>query len=530
MYSYYQGRDINERIHQQDQNFRSFVTRELEPGGVYYLRVEANQPAYELELRLVKPAPYKDPRRALRHAVYYHLAEVDALLIHRPRNIALHRRVRDGTSLFGENWMSCHTQAGVWGVAEAFGNGYWPDGTVQNWRRLVNTMYESLRPTVKLKDGAVNTSLPPNDLGDGPAGSRVAGRNIVLYERAFRPKKLHATSSAGRPTMSSRPLTLRASTLHGGDVALTINGKTILAQMDGYRPEQTPTGPVSLGVYQFREGKNLLTIRMLGAHPDAEPLYIFGLDYVATVPDEARASLLTENEQGIKVVDPLTQTKHQIIEMFRGWFSTQTREEDRKTVIKLANKTTLRRNPDIPSTLVDYVEEETAPDLRQQIQNILNSDDEVYGEELQKLIASRSGDDRRQGARVEASPKFIQDILDFRDHVFAEMTRLSRRDGRACISCHGVPGRVPTLYLNPPDAAGYIAPAELLANYRKMQERVNLDELEESRFLRKPLDLQTPQEDGHQGGRRYEPDDAGYQIIWAWVLRQAELQKGTEIG
>ena len=1289
VYSYYQGRDINERIHQQDQNFRSFITREMEPGGVYYLRVEANQPAYELELRLLEPAPYKDPRQALRQAIYYHLAEVDAWLIHRPRNIALHRRVRDGTSLFGENCMSCHTQSGVWGVADAFRNGYWPDGTVQNWRRLVNTMYESLRPTVKLKDGAVNTSLPPNDLGDAPAGSRVAGRNIVLHERAFRPKKLHGyqqrrtanyvlqtddpkgINAAGRgsnfgpnvvfkfageilhrawkdtedpkyffgleekarrivetgddkikvsddlghrieffyrlwprdypdlvahltgdqervrealefqkqfeaqvhrdlqrllalqqedgswgfepgltrdegktwtagqepgdaaptavalialhsvghtvddpvvkravgwlltnqfpyglwnksaqtgfvttayairalgllfpevrkragalelkaspdedfldtlsrlrrlqatgnkglarlmiaeadsphpqiryyallglggslapaglstliehlddpikscreaafwslrqllldglgwgetlgafesgselarqsiqqalvtradlvgsgspdvsglgqvlaagmrdpfagvrawahkaawhwwvwnpplrdginrawidsllrgedeqlaemalrystasllivngqianqtggenadqqypelarfyaqlanrrgsaslsdrqrldrrltavaathfleragdggpgqlgystsgssevagrsilatyhlgddgsgipwdelsleaaantsysplqkemlhllmtgnldlvaaasralsnprtlslpasvetlepllaklgaflerdrredaqalanflariqwnfdgvdeqeeaefyrllipetrpasPRPSSKgailfrpllgqepevtkttdelkqtllgqilgenpalqrrlvfdfvdevprfwlpstewmvgfresdlsqeqalegateaedlelvgltagrtteqivpngltskntilwwreglpgaaltfaisvekpgPYELVAAFLHdrdGGDVALSLNGKTIVEQMDGYRPEQTPTGPLSLGVHQFREGKNLLTIRMLGAHPEAEPLYIFGLDYVATIPDEARGSLLTENEQGIKVVDPLTQTKHQIVQMFRSWFSPQTREEDRKTVIRLANKTTLRRNPDIRSTLADYVEKETAPDLRKQIQNILNSDDEVYGEELRKLIASLSGDDRPPGPRLEASPEFIQDILDFRDQVFVEMTSLSQRDGRACISCHGVPGRVPTLYLNPPDAVGYVAPAELLANYRKMQERVDLDEVEESRFLRKPLDLQTPQEDGHQGGRRYEPDDAGYQTIRAWVLRQVELQK-----
>ena len=1288
VYSYYQGRDINERIHQQDRNFRSFVTRELEPGGVYYLRVEANQPAYELELRLVEPAPYKDPRRALRHAIYYHLAEVDAWLIHRPRNIALHRRVRDGTSLFGENCMSCHTQAGVWGVADALHNGYWPDGTVQNWRRLVNTMYESLRPTVKLEDGAVNTSLPPNDLGDAPAGSRVAGRNIVLHERAFRPKKLHgyqqrrtanyvlqtadpkginaagrgsnfgpnvvfkfageilhrawkdtkdpryffgleekakrivdtgddkikvsddlghrieffhrlwpqdypdlvarltgdqervreaqefqkqfetqvqrdlhrllalqqkdgswgfepgltrdegntwtrieepgdaaptavaliALHSAGRtaddpvvkravgwllanqfpyglwnkaaqtgfvttayairalgqlfpevrkregaqelgaspdegfldtlsrlrrlqatgnrelahlmiaeadsphpqiryyallglggslaaeglatliehlddpikscreaafwslrqlmldgvgweetlrafesdselarqsiqqalvtrvdlvgsgnpnvsglgqvlaagmrdpfagvrawahkaawhwwvwnpplrdsinrawidsllrgedeklaemalrystasflivngqianqtggenadqqypelarfyeelarrrgsaspadrkrldrrltavaathfqeragdggpgqlgystsgstevvgrsilatyhlgddgsgipwqelsleaaantsysplqkemldllmtggldlvaaasralsnprtlslpasvkilqpflaklgaflkkdrredaqalanflariqwnfdgvdrrgeaefyrllipetrppsqvpspkgalfrpllrqepedtettdelrqtllgqivgenPTLRRRmvfdfvrevprfwlpstewmvgfqerdpsqeqalegateaedlelveltagrtteqivpngltskntvlwwreglpgatltfaipvekpgPHELVAAFLHdrdGGDVALFLNGKTVVEQIDGYRPEQTPTGPVSLGVHQFREEKNLLTIRMLGAHPEAEPLYIFGLDYVAAVPDEDPGSLLSDNEPGIKAVDPLIQTKHQIVEMFRSWFSTQTREEDRETVIKLANRTTLRRNPDIRATLADYVEEETSPDLRTQIQNILNSDDEVYGEELQKLIDSKSGDDHRQGPRVEASPQFIQDILDFRDQVFAEMTRLSKRDGKACISCHGVPGRVPTLYLDPPDAVGYIAPAELLDNYRKMQERVNLDEVEESRFLRKPLDLQTPQEDGHQGGRRYEPDDAGYQTIRAWVLRQAKLQK-----
>ena len=185
VYSYYDGRDLNERIHQQDTNFRSFTTRSVLPGGVYYLRVEANQPGYELEVRLIDPAPYDDPVRAIRKSVYYHLAEVDAWLIHRPRNIALDRRVRDGTSLFGENCMSCHTQSGVWGVADAFRNGYRPRGTAQNHRRLINTMYESLRPSVKLKDAAVNTSLAPNDLGDAPAGSRVAGRNIVLHERTF---------------------------------------------------------------------------------------------------------------------------------------------------------------------------------------------------------------------------------------------------------------------------------------------------------------------------------------------------------
>ena len=192
VFSYYDGRDLNERIHQQDTNFRSFSTREVKPGGVYYLRVEANQPGYELEVRLIDPAPYDDPVRAIREAVYYQLAEVDAWLIHRPRNIALDRRVRDGTSLFGENCMSCHTQSGVWGVADAFRNGYRPRGTVQNHRRLINTMYESLRPSIKLTEAAVNTSLAPNDLGDAPAGSRVAGRNIVLHERTFRPKRLHS--------------------------------------------------------------------------------------------------------------------------------------------------------------------------------------------------------------------------------------------------------------------------------------------------------------------------------------------------
>ena len=193
IYSYYDGRDINERIHQQDDSFRSFLTRKMKPGGVYYVRVEANQPGYELELRLVDPAPFTDVSRALDQSIYYQLAEIDAWLIHRPRNIAMHRRVRDGTSLFGENCMSCHTQSGVWGVADAMRQGYaMPSGAVQSWRRLVNTMYESLRPSIELEDAAANTSLAPNDLGDAPAGSRVAGRNIVLHERTFRPKKLQS--------------------------------------------------------------------------------------------------------------------------------------------------------------------------------------------------------------------------------------------------------------------------------------------------------------------------------------------------
>ncbi len=192
VYTYEEGRAINERAHQQDRSFRTFVTRLIEPGQTYYLRVEANQPQYELQVRTFAPAPYADPVTAVRQAVYYHLAEIDAWLAHRPRNIALHRRVRDATALFGENCMSCHTQSGVWGVADAFRNGYRPAGVEQNYRRLVNTMYESLRLTNELRDAAVNTSVAPNDLGDGPAGTRVAGRNIVLHERTRRPKRLHA--------------------------------------------------------------------------------------------------------------------------------------------------------------------------------------------------------------------------------------------------------------------------------------------------------------------------------------------------
>lgn len=114
-----------------------------------------------------------------------------------------------------------------------------------------------------------------------------------------------------------------------------------------------------------------------------------------------------------------------------------------------------------------------------------------------------------EGLRLDPADEFVADILHFRDVVFAEMNRVDAEDKRACISCHGVPGRVPTLYLDPPDAAGYIAPAEV----------------ERSKFLRKPLNIQSGQEDGHQGGTRYQADSAGYWIIREWVLKQAALQK-----
>ncbi|MDE0627330.1 MAG: hypothetical protein OXH99_13095 [Bryobacterales bacterium] len=1283
VYTYYDGRDVNERLHQQDDNFRSFVTRRLQPGGTYYLRVEANQPGYELEVRLVDPAPFETPQQALKQSIYYHLAEVDAWLIHRPRNIAVHRRVRDGSSLFGENCMSCHTQSGVWGVADAMRHGYRPEGTIQNHRRLVNTMYESLRPTNELVDAAVNTSLAPNDLGDAPAGSRVAGRNVVLHERTFRPKRLHsyqqrrtanyvlqtadpgginaagkgsnfgpnvvfkfaaeilerawrdsgedrylegvlekaekivatgdlqikvvddlghrieffhdllprtelgnldphsglgkryaellpkferqadrdlqrllslqqddgswgfdlgvhdessdtwnrideegdaaptavslialraagfatdsrpvgravewllesqfeyglwnrsaqtgfvtnayviralsrlfpgsaepfersdfepqpdetpmerisrarALQSTGRddfvdlmidatedevpqvryfgylgiggalapagipalvaglsdPVKACRevsfwsmrqlllddqgwpalfaayragdararqsilqalvmrvdltgprsrvnrneladllqqamrdpfpgvrayafkaawhwwvwnpPLRQRISkawveallrnessthvenalrystasmlivngqianqtgtgnrpqqyreledlyrmlssarrdagdqrnlleqrlvavaathfqerggdggpgqlgystpgatellgdillsvyrdredegrtlwrsialqgaanvnypplqqhllallgsddldqvaaaakalsnpsalrlpgeldtiqpllakldeflradrqddaealvrflsrvrwvfpeedaeaerqffellvprskprpvasapfalgrpapaatggppidreravllgrvlganpTLHrraafdhvGGDalfwlpstewmlryqeggptieeavegateaedlkvleltggrtteqlvpdgltsrntilwwreglpghrltfeleapeagryeviaaflhdremgiVQPSLNGEAFGDPLDFYLPDLTAPGPVSLGVHPFENGSNRFTFVMTGANPDAEKNYIIGLDYVKLEPGETAGSLFTKDDLGVDVIDPIVAAKDRLIAMFTSWFSEDTPEEVRKQAIALANKTALRRNPEVLKALAAWFEREPSPVYRTRIENILNSDDKIYGKRLRELIRQdaseqRSGDIRPLGD----SDEWIADVIHFRDYVFAEMSRIDSKDNRACISCHGVPGRVPTLYIEPPDAAGYIPPDALLGNYRRMQQRVDLHDVEKSKFLQKPLNIQSGEEDGHQGGVRYEADAPGYQVIRKWVLGQTELQR-----
>jgi hypothetical protein len=188
---YEEGFEENERVHQQDEKHRTNISRTLRPGGVYFLRVEANAPGYQLQMRVVKPAPYTDPRQALRQGIYTQIGQVDAWLTNRPRGASVERRLRDSGNLLGTQCMSCHTQSGVWGPAVPFTLGYRPEN-IQNYWHLTNVMYECLRPTNTIKDAANNTSLPPLDFGDGPAGTRAAGFNIVNAEKFLAPSKLHA--------------------------------------------------------------------------------------------------------------------------------------------------------------------------------------------------------------------------------------------------------------------------------------------------------------------------------------------------
>ncbi len=188
---YREGANANERVHQQLEGHRTALTRRFEPGGVYFLKVESNSPGYDVELRLRRPAPYTDPRQAIRQAMYDHLGQVDAWLLNRPRGAAVDRRIRDTGSLLGSHCMSCHTQSGVWGSAGPMAAGYRVEN-VHNLRHLMNLMYESLRPTNTLIDAANNTSLPPLDLGDGPAGTRVAGFNVTTIEGLVAPRRLHS--------------------------------------------------------------------------------------------------------------------------------------------------------------------------------------------------------------------------------------------------------------------------------------------------------------------------------------------------
>ncbi len=114
----------------------------------------------------------------------------------------------------------------------------------------------------------------------------------------------------------------------------------------------------------------------------------------------------------------------------------------------------------------------------------------------------------------------------FQNWLAPEMSRVDRNDQLSCLGCHAVPGRVPSMELAGPNGNGYMSKKALWTNYKILWERVNETGVETSKLLRKPLNVQSGKEDGHQGGRRFNPNDRGYEILRRWVLDAAKLKSG----
>ena len=372
---------------------------------------------------------------------------------------------------------------------------------------------------VELTFGRTTEQMIPNGVA--------SGNSALIWEEG----KVGAWISFAIDVPATDRYELLGAFLYGashGIVEIAFEGQVVLPQTDFYRPDITSTGPMSLGVFDLPEGRSVLLVKMLGTNPDAEPEFKFGLDYVKLAPHQGSQSLFSQDERGADVIDPIMAAKARVVDMFVRWFSLAAPDETRDLASRLASRPALRRNPEVRKAVAAHFEQETAPKIRTRLRNLLANDDEQFGKAIRELIGKRANAVGIPATRrLEPTDAFIQDILHFRDHVFSEMSRISERDNRACISCHGVPGRVPTLYLHPPDGAGYIGPEELLTNYRRLQARVDLEDPERSLFLRKPLNVQSGQEEGHQGGQRYESGDPGFQVLRNWVFRQAELQGGA---
>jgi hypothetical protein len=116
----------------------------------------------------------------------------------------------------------------------------------------------------------------------------------------------------------------------------------------------------------------------------------------------------------------------------------------------------------------------------------------------------------------------------FKMWVAPELTKKNREDEFACLGCHGVAGRVPSMELMPADNNGYLSAKALHTNYVTLLERINENDVEQSKILRKPLNVQSGQEDGHQGGRRYNPGDRGYEILRRWAQDAAALKQARK--
>ena len=406
---------------------------------------------------------------------------------------------------------------------------FWLDSTawMTAYRGDAPTMQEALEGASEAEDLKIAQLTYGRTTEQTFAGGIVGNNSALLWEEG----KLDARIAFELDVPQAGNYELLAAFLYGpahGIVEIALNGDPILSEFDGYRKDYASTGPQSLGVFPLAAGASLLSARILGSNPETEPEFKFGIDYVKLTPREERDDRFVTDESGVDVLDPIVQAKEKVVAMFVRWFDADAPREARNIASRLAGRQSLRRNPEVLRAIADFVEKEPVAAYRTRLENILENDDETYRRALSKLIRKQGAAGASAAARpLAASDEFLDDVFHFRDYVFVEMNKIDKRDNRACISCHGVPGRVPTLYLHAPDAAGYIPPEELLENYRRMQERVDLADPERSLFLRKPLNVQSGQEEGHQGGLRYRQDDPGFQTIRAWVLRQAELQRSA---
>ena len=129
---------------------------------------------------------------------------------------------------------------------------------------------------------------------------------------------------------------------------------------------------------------------------------------------------------------------------------------------------------------------------------------------------------------VQLNPQWRKNWEYFRDWVAPELTKPNREDQMSCLGCHGVAGRVPSMELAPADDLGYVKMQGLVHIYRSLLERVNESAVDQSKLLRKPLNVQSGKEDGHQGGRRFNPNDQAYKILEQWVRDSARL-KGQKL-
>jgi hypothetical protein len=222
--------------------------------------------------------------------------------------------------------------------------------------------------------------------------------------------------------------------------------------------------------------------------------------------------------------------KDRALQLYLDQLRPEARAETRAVAIKMANQTALRSNPEVLVALGKVLTFEKDKELRKIATNVLNQGTSKFLPEVLAVLKTEKDPSVRleKDGTPRPTKEQLDDIVYFRDYVVPELTRQKRDDQKSCLGCHGVPGRVPSMTLRPADDFGYMPVPDLLTNYRLLQKRVDLAHPEKSKLLRKPLNIQDGQEDGHQGGRRYTPSDEGYLVLKRWAENQQRVQRAVK--
>ena len=222
-------------------------------------------------------------------------------------------------------------------------------------------------------------------------------------------------------------------------------------------------------------------------------------------------------------IDPFATHRTRALQLFLDQLKETADPRTRAVAVTMAQATALRRNPEVLNALDAMLKFEKRKKVVKTARNVLSTNRKNFLKQLSDAVNREKPRKQPADKNGKLDAEFVADFQFFRDYVTPEMHKVLRGDESSCFACHGVPGRVPPLTLNPPDDAGYLPVDKMLANYRLLQARVDLENIEKSKLLRKPLNVQDGKEDGHQGGRRYKPMDPGYLIIRRWVLNQKKF-------
>jgi hypothetical protein len=229
-----------------------------------------------------------------------------------------------------------------------------------------------------------------------------------------------------------------------------------------------------------------------------------------------------------QVTPELAAARARAVELYLQMLKPETPVMSRNIALRLANTTALRQHPAIQTAFRELADKNEAA------RNALRyADQQAWLSDLQEAVKKEPLAAALKDAKGQPNltPQFLASFRYFSDHVAPELNRDQRMDTMSCMKCHSVPGRVPSMELEAPNGNGYWSVAKMLKNYLILQQRVNLADIETSKLLRKPLNVQTGKEDGHQGGRRYTPNERPYQIIRRWVLDQPRVAQslGTQV-